>query len=213
MTTAQLRSFKQHSQDSFLYRIFNNYTMVAVIPAILSFLSVLWGLFVSWMMLFLAPFNNFNVLWITIPVWISWFVADYFQEKQVTSFGNAVSNGVIPAWVALDWTRFLVDEITAGKLFLSWQLTTKFFICLLVLVYGITIIYFGIKAKPVVRWLGRIREVTYLLLVFTPIVYGIHVLTWQLGLAIVIYFPVFYFGVELLFKILPPPKAMRRDEI
>jgi len=176
-----------------------------------SIFIVLWNLFVSWMGLFLSPLTNFDLLWITIPIWISWFVGDYFQEKNKTSFGNAIANGVIPVVIGLDWTRYLVTQLTTFRIFWSVELIVKFIICVLVLVYGIMVIYYAVRARKVVQYLGRIREVTYILLMFTPIIYGAVQLTWLLVAAMILYFPLWYFGIELLFKVLPVPKAMRRD--
>ena len=166
----------------------------------MSILLFFWNLLGVWVAIFIAPFRSFDVLWITIPIWLSWFFADYFQEKQTTSFGNVVSNGIIPLWVGLDWSRFLIEQILESYLFFSVDLVVKFLLCLSVLAYGVLIIYCGFKAKKIIRVVGRIREVTYVLLMFTPIIYGVLDLTWYVVLAILVYAPLWYFGLELLFK-------------
>ena len=179
---------------------------------IVEIILSLWNLFVIWSAVFFAPFKNFQVLWITIPIWLSWFFADYFQEKKGTSFGNAISNGIIPLWVGIDWTRFLVTQLSSKKLIFGWTVAVKFFICLVALTYGILIVYCAWQTKPYTRYLGRIREVTYVLLVFTPVIYGILSLSWTLMAAVLLYFPLYYFGIELLFYVLPNPRALEEDE-
>ena len=68
----------------------------------ISLMLMLWELFTYWLFVFISPYKNFDVLWIIIPVWVAWIFADYFQEKSSTSFGNAISNGIVPVFVALD---------------------------------------------------------------------------------------------------------------
>lgn len=179
---------------------------------IVSIFSYLWWLFLIWLGIFIAPFYSFDLLWITIPVWLSWFFADYFQEKKGTSFGNAVSNGIIPIWVGIDWTRFLVNSILDEGVGFSWLLAVKFTLCLLVLVYGITVVYLAVQAKSYAKYIGRIREVTYVLIVVTPVIYGVTKLSWTWFTAVLLFFPAFYFGVELLFNFLPNPRVIDEDE-
>jgi len=177
-----------------------------------SLMGTLWHLFLAWLWVFIVPFTNFNVLWIIIPIWLAWFFAEYFQEKKSTSFGNSISNGVIPIWVGIDWTRFLVGEIGDGALVFGLDLVIKLLIIIAVFAYGIFITYCGIKGRRYVRFLGRIREVTYILLFATPVIYGILDLGWQHVTSFVLFFPLWYFGLELLFRLLPTPRAMRKDD-
>ncbi len=179
---------------------------------IVSIFSYLWWLFLIWMGIFIAPFYSFDLLWITIPVWLSWFFADYFQEKKGTSFGNAVSNGIIPIWVGIDWNRFLVNSILDDGVGFSWLLVVKFSLSALVLIYGVTVVYLAISAKSYAKYIGRIREVTYVLIVVTPVIYGVTKLSWTWFTAVLLYFPVFYFGIELLFNFLPNPRVIEEDE-
>lgn len=172
----------------------------------------LWHLFVSWLYLFISPIENLNVLWIIIPVWVAWFFAEFFQEKKGTSFGNAISNGVIPVWVAIDWTRLLVNQIIDDKISFSWILVIKFAICLVVCIYGIIIITQGIKSKEFIHYAGKIRVVTYILVMFTPLIYDIVSLSWNYLLSILIFFPVFYYLIELIDKFLPNPQSLEEDQ-
>lgn len=185
---------------------------MAFLDYVTSTAMFFWHLLGVWLAIFIAPFRSFDVAWIAVPIWLSWFFADYFQEKSQTSFGNVVSNGVVPIWISLDWTRFLIEALVNGMQGFSWMLVVKFVFCALMLAYGVTILVTGLKARKWARKFGRIREVTYLLLMLTPVIYGVMDLSWYVVLAMIIYFPLWYFGISLLFKYLPSPKAARRDE-
>jgi ABC-type multidrug transport system fused ATPase/permease subunit len=179
---------------------------------IVFLLSSIWYLFLAWLWIFILPILNPNLLWIIVPIWISWFFAEFFQEKKSTGFGNAISNGVIPMWVAIDWTRQLVSELVEKNIKFGSQTAAKFTICLIIFTYGLTIIISGVRGRQFVKYLGRIREVTYVLLMFTPIIYGVLEISWQTVLAILVFFPVFYYLIEIIDRITPDPKASIQEE-
>ncbi len=182
-----------------------------VIDILLGALNFVWELFQAWLQLFYMPFSNFNIIWIIIPIWLSWFFAEFFQEKKGTSLGNAISNGVIPFWVGIDWTRFLTTSIISKQLEMEPLTFVKYLICVLVLVYGFMVIFFGIRGKQVIRKLGRVREITYILLMFSPIVYGLVELEWKFMMSLFLFFPVFYYIIELIDRITPDPKIIKMD--
>lgn len=167
---------------------------------------------VDWMYVFISPIKNFNVLWILIPVWLSWFFAEFFQEKRGTSFGNAITNGVIPLFVGLDWTRHLTNSIINEGVRFSWTLFAKYFICLVAFIYGFSIIYFGIKGKKVIKYLGRIREVTYIFVFFSPVIYDIIPLSWRFIISSILFFPVYYYAIELIAIYTPDSKVFQEDQ-
>jgi len=173
----------------------------------------LWSLFLQWLaLLFIVPFKNVEILWIIIPIWLGWFFSEFFQEKHSTSFGNAISNGAIALWVGIDWTRYLVNNLSYGNIQFGWGVIVKFALCIIVLGYGLWIIIEGVKAKKFIHFVGRIREVTYLLLVLSPIVYGIISFTWRLFLVIVIFAPIHYWFIEWIDRMTPNPKIYEEDD-
>jgi hypothetical protein len=174
---------------------------------IAGFLSLILSLLLSWFSLFIAPFKNPELLWIIVPIWLAWFFSEFFQEKKSTSFGNAVSNGIVPVWVAIDWTRFLVG--TTGRF--SWLLAVKFAICAIVFAYGLLIIIASIRVWRYAPFIARIREVTYVLLMFTPIIYGVVEATWMVFSCIILFFPVFYILIEYINWITPDPDIIKQD--
>ncbi|MBI2548620.1 hypothetical protein HYW21_04690 [Candidatus Woesearchaeota archaeon] len=174
---------------------------------LVSGLTYFWGLFVVWLSIFFAPFKNFEMLWIIVPIWINWFFAEWFQEKKSTSFGNAISNGAVVLWVGIDWIRRLVNLIAAGQLTLSVTLFLKFFIAFLALGYGLLIIIEGIKTRQFIHYVGRVRDTTYVLLMLSPFFYDVVDLTWKTTFVMILFFPAWYFIIEAIARYAPNPKT------
>ena len=148
----------------------------------------------------MIPLKDLEVLWILIPVWINFLFTEFFQEREGTSLGNAVTNGAIMLWVGIDWIRFLVRNYKG----FSGLLALKILLCVLCILGGFLIIYEGIKGKAVIRRIARVREVTYVMLVLSPLIYGLIDPNLKYLLSIIIFAPLFYFFFELLdLKILP----------
>lgn len=178
----------------------------------LAALTFLWELFKDWLMLFAAPFINPQMLWIIVPVLLSWVFAEFYQEKKGTSLGNAISNGVVVLWVGIDWARTTVNFIAQGAGMSILAIISKFTMSAMMFAYGLLIIIEGIKTKASTRIFGRVRVVTYFVLMLSPIFYDVVQFSWQYLLAIFMFFPVFYFFVELLDLIIPDPKVYEEDK-
>ncbi|HLC80555.1 MAG TPA: hypothetical protein VJG31_02175 [Candidatus Nanoarchaeia archaeon] len=170
----------------------------------------LWQLITTFSSLIAAPFQSFDMLWIIVPVYLNWVFTEIYQEKHGTSLGNAISNGVVALWVGIDWARTSVNFFMDIKP--TWSaLLLKLLISLIMVVYGLVIIIWGIKAKKTTRLIGRIREVTYFTFIFTPIIYGAIGLDWMIFLTAIIFFPIFYFLVELLLRFVPNPTTYEEE--
>jgi len=155
---------------------------------------------VYWLsLLFVIPFKNPEILWILIPIWINLIFTDFFQEKHATSMGNAITNGAVAVWVSIDWTRYL---IRTAKGF-SWIGLFDYFICALMLTFGIFIIIKGIKGKKYVHVIARIREIGYLQLMFSLLIYKVVDLSLKFMLIVLIFAPAFYYIFELIDKYTP----------
>ncbi len=169
----------------------------------------LWQLLATFGSLIAAPFQSFDMLWIIVPVYLNWVFTEIYQEKRGTSLGNAISNGVVALWVGIDWARTGVNAF----IYVWWgTLLPKLLIALLMVAYGLMIIIWGIKAKKTTKSIGRIREVTYFTLIFTPLIYGAVEFGWMVFLSAVIFFPIFYFLVELLLRLVPNPATYEEEE-
>lgn len=167
--------------------------------------------FKDWISIFTAPLQNVDMLWILIPVYLGWAFTEFYQEKKGTSFGNAVSNGIIVLWVGMDWTRTTFNLVRNGSFTANSFLYTKFAIAAVMFFYGLFIIVNAIKTSSKTSYLGRIRLVTYAILMFTPIFYDAIPITFSVIISMVIFFPLFYVIVEILDFIIPDPKALQED--
>ncbi len=166
----------------------------------------LWSLFLIWISIFIAPFRNPEVLWILIPIYLFWIFTEIYQEKRKTSFGNAISNGAVVLWVGIDWTRYLIRQL-GTDMSLGFDFYSKIALSIFVFVYGVVIILYGIKVKRFIPRIGRIREITYVLIMFTPIIYGVVKLNFQTISAIVLFFLPFYFIIEFINRKVPDPST------
>ncbi len=179
---------------------------------ITSIFSFIWSLIVRWVEIVIAPITSPELLWIIIPIYLAWIFTEFFQEKLVTSLGNAISNGVVVLWVGIDWLRYIVNKLIEQAATFNWVVIVKIILSLATFGYGLLIIVEGVKAKKFIKFIGRIREVTYVLLMFSPIIYGVIDIDYKTILAIVLFFPVFYYIVEYIDTRTPNPKIYELGE-
>ncbi len=179
----------------------------------MSALAYIGQLFLGWLGIFAAPFKNFEILWIIIPIYLNWIFTEIYQEKKGSSFGNAISNGVVPLWVGIDWSRMTYKMLSEHSIAVDAMLFAKIGIIIFMIVYGLLIIILGIEVKKVIHYIGRIREITYVSLMLTPVFYGVVSLSRDYFLAMLIFFPVFYGIVELICRVTPTPSNYDEDEM
>ncbi|HIH42146.1 TPA: hypothetical protein HA246_00715 [Candidatus Woesearchaeota archaeon] len=180
-------------------------------PILIAILTYFWELLKTWFSLFAAPVYNLEMLWIIIPTYLNWIFADFFQEKKGTSLGNAISNAVIILWAAVDWTRTSI-RFHGAKLITGWHLAGNIFASVIVFAYGAWIVYEGIKGKNITHYIGRIRIVTYIVLMITPLVYNSDIALGKAIISMILFFPVYYYLVELIDYLLPDPESIKEDE-
>ena len=168
-------------------------------------------LFRDWIGIFAAPLKNIDMLWILIPVYVGWAFTEFYQEKKGTNLGNAITNGAIPLLVGFDWARQVVSQALASRAF-DHIFYSKVAIAMLAFSYGLFVIYHGIKAKSKVKIFGRIRIVTYVVLVLTPIFYGAVEPSLRLLAAVLLFFPLYYVVIEIIDFIIPDPKSIKEEE-
>ena len=179
---------------------------------IINALLYLWELLKLWInTLFIIPVKKPDMLWILLPIWIGWFLAEFFQEKKGTSMGNAISNAVIVGWGSIDWVRQTVSFIADKVLIGFWDIAVRFFMAAIVFGYGVLIVYLGLKGKEMIKYIGRIREVTYVFAMFTPVFYKAIPFSVEHIIATILFFPVFYFVIELIDQKTPDSKAVLEE--
>lgn len=172
----------------------------------------LWDLFKLWLhTLFVVPFQTQDMLWLLVPVWLAWFFAEFFQEKIGTSLGNAMSNAIIILWGSIDCSRQTIHLIGEHAIAGFWSIFMRFFIIAVIFAYGLLIVMLGWRGNKVIKAIGRIREVTYVFVIFVPVFYNASKLTFNHLLAAILFFPIFYFVIELMDRYIPDPKAVVED--
>lgn len=172
----------------------------------------LWELFREWLnTIFVIPVQNVDMLWLLIPVWMAWFFAEFFQEKRGTSMGNAITNAVVILWGSIDCIRQTLKLMTEGAITNNFDIGLRFGLIFLIFAYGGLIVTLGWKGNPIIKYIGRVREVTYVFAMFVPIFYN--AIPFSVGhiISAIIFFPLFYFAIELLDRYTPNPKAMVED--
>ena len=178
----------------------------------MSFLSYAGFLFKTWIeTLFIVPFRNYDMLWLLVPVWVAWFFAEFYQEKAGTSLGNAITNAVVVLWGSIDCTRQTVNLILTKVITAPMEIFLRFSLITIVFAYGLIIVILGIKANKLVKYIGRVRVVTYVFAMFVPIFYNAIPFSWNHLIATIVFFPLFYYAIEILDRIIPDPKAVVED--
>ncbi len=167
---------------------------------------------VEWLGIFAAPLQKPDMLWIIVPVWGVWIFSEFYQEKKGTSFGNAISNGATMLFVGVDWMRYVIRQIASGEVILAAKSIALLAVAGAVLFYGLSIIILGIKGRRLAKVVGRVRETTYFMVMFSPVIYGVKDLTVGIGIVIAAFFPLFYILVEIIDRLLPTPQAFDLDE-
>ncbi len=164
-----------------------------------------------WLQFIVAPLKNFDLLWLAVPVLLNWILNEYFQERKGTSYGNAIANGFVMFWVGLDFSRTIVNNF-AKKGFASLS-ALHVVMTLVILIYGSLVMYEAVKGRRIAHLIGRIREVTYFSIISIGVIYNAVVFDINTLIAVIVFFPVFYFAVETALKILPPPEAELEEEL
>ena len=167
----------------------------------------------DWLNLFASPLKNLDMLWIIVPIWGVWVFSEFFQEKKGTSFGNAISNGATMLFVGVDWMRHAISGLAAGNLTFGIKYLTLMAISAGILIYGLAIIFLGIKANRLVRIIGMVRETTYFMVMFSPVIYGVEDFSLRTVAIILAFFPVFYIIVEIFDRLMPTPQSFEADEV
>lgn len=175
-------------------------------------LSYFAGLFLHWLSIFAAPIKEPEMFWIIIPIWFNWFFTEFFVEKHGTSFGNAIGNGVVPILASIDWTRYLYRLLSEGAVSFTFGIFIKFLISAAVLAYGAFVILSGIKIRKIIFYIGRIRWITYILVMFTPIIYNVVKFDFRTMMAILLFFPLYWWAIELFDTIVPEPRVYQERQ-
>jgi len=172
-------------------------TIIMILTTVLNYTVILLTEIIK---LVFAPLNDFDVLWTLIPVYITFLIIEYLQNTDETeSFSNPVINGFTSVWVGMSWIKYLIQN----PVDLTIYLVMRWFLALMIVIYGLLIVIWALKENDLVHYIGRVREVTYIVVMLTPIFYGFVELTFLTLLAMILFFPIYWLTLDYLLKKLP----------
>lgn len=180
-----------------------------VLPVDLIASSYFWLLADRWLQFTFMWVKKPELLWLIIPVWLNWILTEYFQERTGTGFGNAITNGFTMFWVGLDSARTIVENSAKKGFTLS---AVNLGMVSVLLAYGTLIMIEGIKGKKITHLIGRIREVTYFTTISIGIINDVVIFDVNTLVSVLVFFPVFYIGMEIFLRLLPPTKEEQEEE-
>lgn len=178
----------------------------------IKIIKYFWSLFSLWITtLFIAPFKTPSILWTIVPVWLGWIFAEFFQEKAGTSLGDAMANSVVVLWGVVECARQSYSLVVEG-IITGWpNILLRIFIFIVLLVYGFIIIHLGWKGHENVKYIGRVREVSYVLMIFTPFFFNAVPFSASFIISAILFFPLYYYFMEFANHHLPDPKAILEE--
>jgi len=154
------------------------------------------SLFQAFSTIFISTLTNVEIIWVTYPVYIVWFSMELFVERIRFTYGHSLANSIISSWISVDWLRhiYLHHELdNYNKLIL-----TIFFLSL-----SIFILITSLKRKKIAKILGRTTSLAYFEIMFTPFIYGIIELNLINFLAVIIFYPLIYFAMYVINRLVP----------
>ncbi len=144
--------------------------------------------------------ENSSFLWILIPIFFIGIVTDKYQEEFKTSVGNAISNGALIIFSGFSWLQIIFSR--GNKFPIDITLSQALF-SIIIIFYGLTIIFSGFRSGEFARIYGRIRVITFMLMFFTTIIYIPILYNFVSIILFVLIFPFYYAFITELIKVMP----------
>jgi len=154
------------------------------------------SLFQAFLTIFISTLTNVEIIWVTYPVYITWFAMEFLVERKELRYSHSLANSIIFSWVSIDWLRHL---------YLNNELNdyNKLIITLLFLFLSLFILIASIKRKKIAKILGKTGFFSYFQIMFTPFIYGIIEFNYINFLSVIIFFPLIYITVHVIDKLVP----------
>jgi len=154
------------------------------------------SLFQAFLTIFISTITNVEIIWITYPVYITWFAMEFLVERKEIRYSHSLANSIIFSWVSIDWLRhlYLDNELNDYN---------KLIITLFFLFLSIFILIASIKRKKIAKILGKTGFFSYFQIMFTPFIYGIIEFNYIDFLSVIIFFPLIYIAVYVIDKLVP----------
>lgn len=148
--------------------------------------------------------NSWSWLGIVISLYINGIIVDKYQEERITQIGNAMSNGVtimltLIAWIPIIFLNSSNDLLVLGKLLFA----------LFIFFYGFTIFLGGFFNQEYSIKYGKIRFITFILILFTLMFNFDNLFNFFfLLISIFIIFPIYYYLTTIELSVFPEPKKL-----
>ena len=154
------------------------------------------SLFQAFSTIFISTLTNIEIIWITYPIYITWFAMEFLVERKEIKYSHSLANSIIFSWVSIDWLR---------DLYLNNELNdyNKLIITIFFLFLSLFILIASIKRKKIAKLLGKTGFFSYFQIMFTPFIYGIIEFNYINFLSVIIFFPLIYITVYVIDKLLP----------
>ena len=154
------------------------------------------SLFQAFSTIFISTLTNVKIIWVTYPVYITWFAMEFLVERKELRYSHSLANSIIFSWVSVDWLRhlYLDNELNDYN---------KLIITLFFLFLSLFILIASIKRKRIAKILGKTGFFSYFQIMFTPLIYGIIEFNYIDFLSVIIFFPLIYITVYVIDKLLP----------
>ncbi|MFP3289931.1 MAG: hypothetical protein RXN31_01820 [Candidatus Nanopusillus acidilobi] len=154
------------------------------------------SIFQAFSTIFISTLTNVEIIWVTYPVYITWFAMEFLIERKEITYSHSLANSIIFSWVSIDWLRhlYLDNELNDYN---------KLIITLFFLFLSLFILIASIKRKKIAKILGKTGFFSYFQIMFTPLIYGIIEFNYIDFLSVIIFFPLIYITVYVIDKLLP----------
>jgi hypothetical protein len=154
------------------------------------------SLFQAFLTIFISTITNIEIIWITYPVYITWFAMEFLVERKEIRYSHSLANSIIFSWVSIDWLRHLYLDNELNNY-------NKLVITLFFLFLSLFILIASIKRKKIAKLLGKTGFFSYFQIMFTPFIYGIIEFNYIDFLSVIIFFPLIYIAVYAIDKVIP----------
>jgi hypothetical protein len=154
------------------------------------------SLFQAFLTIFISTITNLEIIWITYPVYITWFAMEFLVERKEITYSHSLANSIIFSWVSIDWLRHLYLDNELNNY-------NKLIITIFFLFLSIFILIASIKRKKIAKLLGKTGFFSYFQIMFTPFIYGIIEFNYIDFLSVIIFFPLVYIVVYVIDKVIP----------
>ncbi|AAR39183.1 NEQ335 [Nanoarchaeum equitans Kin4-M] len=155
--------------------------------------------------LLLAPLKHLELLWVVIPIYVSWLLVEtlhHFEKEDIIFNANSCF------WMGMEWGRQSFSNLSKDPFYLLGLEAA-----ITIIIYGFLILWLYFKrVEWLVYLLARSREIFFLQILVTPIIYypkeyafvlGHDLYSALVGLILVIlgFFPMAHIMGEILKRI------------